>query len=234
MDSTPANPTFRDFYRETFATFGLRLCDEDGFADSDIKLAEQRLEIELPISLKEYYLVAGREKRINQFHDRLLPPEKLFTDSGRLVFMEENQCVVYWGTTADQVVKTDAQVFHGLNCHDSGIEWHPEHDSCFTFLTVMAVWHASFGGAAANTAVGYVEEQITRETLDGQWQFVGEVNAMRAYTQSGRAVCFLKWEDAFQKKLGLPAWRIFVAGASEDDLEQIRRSLRAEWDEWGA
>jgi len=67
--------------------------------------------------------------------------------------------------------------------------------------------------------------------LDDQWQLVGEVNAMRAYKQLGCAVCFLKWEDFIQRKRNLPAWRIFAAAASEDDLERTKHSLPAQWEE---
>jgi hypothetical protein len=222
---------FTDPYRDVFTTLGIQLRSEDACPTADIEKAERRLAVKLPRSLKEYYLVAGREKRINQFHNRLLPPEKLFLDTGRVVFMEENQWVVYWGIPAAVEMKPDATVFQGVNCRDKGIEWHPEHDSCFTFLTVTAFWHASFGGAAAYTAVGYVDESPTRATLDEQWQLVGELNAMRAYKQPGRAVCFLKWEDLIQKQRKLPAWRVFAVAASQDELSQLQDSLQAQWEE---
>jgi hypothetical protein len=224
---------FTDSYRDTFASVGVQLRSQDGCASGDIEDAERRFGIKIPVSLNEYYLLSGREKRINQFHNRLLPPEKWFVDSSHLVFMEENQWVVYWGISAAQEPKTDAGVFQGVNLRDKGIEWHAEHDSCFTFLNVMAIWHASLGGAVANTAVGYVQEGLARKTLDEGWQFVGEVNAMRAYKQVGRAVCFLKWEDFMQKRRNLPAWRVFAAAASEGDLERIKASLQAQWEEWG-
>jgi hypothetical protein len=224
---------FTDGYQDTFATLGVRLRSEDACSAADIEDAERRLAVSLPRSLKEYYLVAGREKRINQFHNRLLPPEKLWIDSERVVFMEENQWVVYWGVPALRETKSDAAVFQGVNRRDKGIEWHPEADSCPTFLNVMAVWHASFGGAAAHTAVGYVDQSTTRAMLDEQWKLIGEVNAMRAYKQSGRAVCFLKWEDLIQKHRKLPAWRVFAAAANSDELEQLKASVQAQWEEWG-
>jgi len=34
----------------------------------------------------------------------------------------------------------------------------------------MVIWHASGGGAAANTAVGYVQEEPARTILDEGWQ----------------------------------------------------------------
>ena len=225
---------FTEAYHNTFATLGIRLRSEDSCANADIEDAERRLAVVLPESLKEYYRVAGRETRINRLHNRLLLPEKLFIDSGRVVFMEENQRVVYWSVPVGQDVKPDAVVFQGVNYRDKGIEWHPENDSCFTFLKVMAIWHASYGGAAANTAVGYVDEGITRAALDDRWQLVGEVNAMRAYKQPGRAVCFLKWEDFFQRKLNLPSWRLFAAAATLDELERLKDSVQAQWEPWGS
>jgi hypothetical protein len=222
---------FTDSYRDTFATVGIQLRSQDACPSGDVEGAERRLGIKLPVSLREYYLFSGWEKRLNQFHNRLLPPEKWFTDSNYLVFIEENQRVVYWGIPASPEPQPDAPVFQGVNLGNKGIEWHAEHDSCFMFLNVMALWHASFGGAVANTAVGYVQEEMTRRTLDEHWQFVGEVNAMRAYKQIGRAVCFLKWEDSLQKKRQLPAWRVFAAAASEAELEEIIDSLEAQWEQ---
>ena len=224
---------FTDSYHDTFAACGIPLRSEDACGSADIEDAETRLATKLPEALKDYYLIAGRESRINQLHNRLLPLEKLFVDSGRVVFMEENQWVVYWSVPVGQDAKPDAAVFQGVNRRDKGIEWHPEHDSCFTFLSVMAVWHASFGGAAANTAVGYVDEGITRAALDEQWQLVGEVNAMRAYRRAGRVICFLKWEDFFQKQRNLPPWRVFAAAASTEELERLKASLQAQWEQWG-
>jgi hypothetical protein len=98
----------------------------------------------------------------------------------------------------------------------------------------MAIWNASSGGAAANTAVGYVHEETTRRTLDQDWQLIGEVNAMRAYKQEGRAVCFLKWEDSIQKSRNLPPWRVFAAAASQAELKGIKASLEAQWEQTGS
>src|SRR3712207_8166253 len=57
---------FADSYRDTFATLGVQLGSEDACSVAAIEDAERRLGASLPGSLKEYYLVAGREKRINQ------------------------------------------------------------------------------------------------------------------------------------------------------------------------
>jgi hypothetical protein len=78
---------FTDSYRETFANVGFQLRSEDGCASADIERAETRLGLKIPLSLKEYYLLSGGERRVNQSHNRLLPPGKWFTDSNHLVFI---------------------------------------------------------------------------------------------------------------------------------------------------
>jgi hypothetical protein len=157
-------------------------------------------------------------------------PEKLYIDSGRTVFMEENRSAVYWSVPASRDSNNDVIVFQGINRREKSVEWHPENDSCFTFLRVMAIWNASYGGACAHTAMGYVDERAARILLDEQWEFVGEVNEMRAYIQSGRAVCFLKWEDIFQKKLNLSPWRVFAVADSADELKLLQLSMPAKWE----
>ena len=137
---------FTEGYRDTFATVGILLGSQDGCPSADVDNAERRLGIKLPVSLKAYYLLSGREKRLNQFHNRLLPPAMMFADSDYVVFMEENQRVVFWGTLGTREAKDDGPVFQGVNVRDKAIDRHPEHESCFTFLNVMAIWHASFGG----------------------------------------------------------------------------------------
>ncbi len=224
---------FADAYRATFATLGICLGNEDGCSISEIEEAEKHLGVTLPDPLRDYYLVAGRENRINQFHNRLISLEKLWIDAGHVVFMEENQWVVFWGVRAVGATQTDTAVFQGVNGRDKGIEWYPESESCGMFLNVMAIWHGSFGGAAAHTAVGYVDENSTRSLLDEKWKLVGDVNGMRAYIQNGRAVCFLKWEDFMQKHRKLPAWRVFAAAASTNELQQLKESLPAQWENWG-
>ncbi|WP_435016239.1 hypothetical protein TA3x_003803 [Tundrisphaera sp. TA3] len=224
---------FADSYRETFASFGIPLGREDACTEAEIAEAEGRLAMRLPRSLREYHLVAGREQRINQYHNRFLPPEKMFADSGHLVFMEENQRVVYWGIPADREAKPDAAVFQGVNRRGEAIDWYEEHESCASFLNVMAIWNASFGGAAANIAAGQVDEAATRAMLDGHWKFSGEVNAMRAYTQPGRAVCFLRYHVGFPGSRTPPPWWVFAAAASAGELDRLKASLPAQWEPWG-
>jgi hypothetical protein len=191
------------------------------------------LKVKVPASLREFYLIAGREGRINQKYNRLLPPAKWLIDDRRLIFMEENQRTVFWAVAACNRASTDAVVFQGVNHKSEGIEWFVEHERCSEFLNVMAVWNATYGGAAAFCAVGYVDEVKTRETLDANFQFLGEVNEMRAYKNGAGVVSFLKWEDRFQQLRKLPPWRVFIGGADAERRTSVKNSLPAQWEDWG-
>jgi hypothetical protein len=88
---------FEQFYRQRFKEiFGATLQASDGFGEN---LVEEKLsvrELHLPEALFAYYVVAGQHC-VNEEHNRLLPIEEFEWIDDRLIFMEENQCVVFWG-----------------------------------------------------------------------------------------------------------------------------------------
>jgi hypothetical protein len=58
----------RDFAREyvrVYSGIGCELKPRDGCPEAEIADAEVRLGIRIPRSLRDYYLVAGRERRLN-------------------------------------------------------------------------------------------------------------------------------------------------------------------------
>ncbi len=225
--------SFEESYKSIFASAGVRLFEEHRSSSAEIDEAEKRLQLIVPQSLRDFYLVAGRETRINQFYNRLIPPDKWTVDAGRLVFLEENRSIVYWGVPVKRSPEVDAPVFQGVNRGPEGIVWHEEHDHCSEFLKVMAVWHATYGGAAPCCAVGYVDENPCRSQLDETCTFVGEVNQLRAYCHPHGVLSFLKWEDRFQQRLKLKPWRVHAAAATVEYLALIKDSINAQWEDWG-
>jgi hypothetical protein len=72
---------------------GRKLKPTDGLAAGFTMAAERKLSLTIPTALREYYSVAGRLP-LDKEHNRLYRPGKLRVLEGKLVFMEENQCVV--------------------------------------------------------------------------------------------------------------------------------------------
>lgn len=205
-------------YRRAFQTLGRRLEHEDAFSDDEILAAERRLGVRIPKALADFYRAAGRAADYTSVFNSVRVPSALTMQSGKLVFMEENQAVVLWGTDAGDEPSDDPPAYQATN--DEPLVWERVNERCSVFLIVMLHWEASFGGAmpCANTASADEELVGVRER---KWSFVGEVNGMRAYNKPGAAICFLKWEDG---------WRIFAGSTSDAGMSAIATELGIEWD----
>jgi len=176
---------------------------------------EQALAISIPDALQSYFLVAGRETRLNQAHNHLLAPAAWFIDSRHLVFLEENQAVVFWGVPIEpnEEDPSVAQAVNGVR-----IDWNLEHHSCCEFLSVMLHWQAVMG-AFGRTWSAVVGADFLDALAD--WTLVGEVNGMHAFNRGGVALCWLRWDDE---------WRIFAAAADHTQVASLSSSLDVSWD----
>jgi hypothetical protein len=210
---------YQTHYRRAFQTLGRRLKPDDKVPERELHAAEKRLGIQLPKSLADYYRSAGGADDYNLVFERLVPPGELEIEGEKLVFMEEHQAVVLWGTDAGADGSDDPPVNQAT--HAEPLIWERVSDRCSEFLLIMVCWAGAFAGAMpyANTAV--VDEDLV-QILDRDWSFVGEVNGLRAYTRPGMAICFLKWEDC---------WRIFAGASSEAGMHAIAAELRVAWEQ---
>ncbi len=96
-----------------------------------------RLGMVIPVALFDYYSLAGRHS-INENHNRLRPIAELEWMEDKLVFMEENQCVVYWGIRRADLGENDPIVWQGVN--GEPIEWYAENYHLSRFLMAMWKW----------------------------------------------------------------------------------------------
>lgn len=102
------------------------LTPADGYGESDLAEAEDRLGVRLPAATREAYQLFGRRADLVRTQDRLLEPSKLrFDATGEvLTFRVENQYVTEWGIRASDLVVTDPPVIFWLdNLNQSG--WRP-------------------------------------------------------------------------------------------------------------
>jgi hypothetical protein len=211
--SASSNPS--GAYVEAFSSLGVPLQDGDGCSEAEIAAAEARLGVRIPSAIRAYFLLCGRETVLNRAHNRLLLPSDWCLDVDHLVFLTENQNVVVWGTDIGEQTD-DPPILQGVNGNE--IEWHPEHARASEFLIVMLHWQAVMGGLGRTWSAIVDREFPTR--LPG-WRYAGEVNAMRAYSRDGVALCWLEWEDT---------WRIFVASADEVRVEGLAEQFSVAWD----
>src|SRR5215831_2100784 len=126
--------TYEDLYRQTFARLGVHLSSKDGVPPDQVAARERKLGLRLPTALRDYYVVAGRERSLNNAHNRLIPLKDLEVHAGKLVFMEENQWVVVWGVAASSKSGVDPAVYQWPIEDGEPSGWFLEHRKVSAFL----------------------------------------------------------------------------------------------------
>ena len=132
---------------------------EDGISESDILKTEEKLSFKLPTALREYYKTVGNVDELNQSHNFLvelneLPhilfdfrnqPEALFevdenwrSTEDFLIFMTENQSVVYWALKISSINETDPIIWQIVN--NSPPEFYSEEKRFSEFIVEMFDW----------------------------------------------------------------------------------------------
>ncbi len=211
--------SFKQYYRNFFETLGYPLTERSGTRPTAIATAEKRLGIHLPAALRDYYLVAGQERRFNRCHNRLLDPEAWSLNKQRLVFMEENQSVAWWGVSVRNPNSDDPAVHQGMN-YDDSIAWCPEHRKCSVFLAVMLHYHAVDGGFRFCGMADAPEETDYRFEKHG-WTFYGEVKSLQAYSRPHQVVCLLPPGNLpFAER-----WSVMAAAKSKRELAAIAEEI---------
>lgn len=213
-------------YGSLFARLGFPLSKPEGVSATQLDKAESKLGICLPQVLRDYYLIAGKEKTLNHSFNRLCSPSEWEIHSGKLIFMEENQTVVVWGVPVTKQVAQDPLVFQCPLVSGELDKWYSEKTRFSDFIKFMIHLQAAYGGGMPFTASAPAAVDPS-EKLKSAWSFGGEVNGMQAYSRQDRAVCIVRWQDFGANK---KYWRVFGGAKSKDELAEIARELEIDWD----
>jgi hypothetical protein len=172
-------------YRQLLTDITGRVGASDGYSLATVEKAERRLGVTLPQALRDYYLSVGRH-RFNRVHNRLLAPQAVRIARRHLVFMEENQWVVYWGVLS-KTPAANPTVFQTQDLDDEDEDWNAD-ARCSEFLTAMLCWQAVSGGLRY---IGYsdrVDSEAWAQSLK-QWPLAGRAGGLSAFVHPGRVVC---------------------------------------------
>ncbi len=207
---------FAERLKSTFATLAHPLTPEHGEPVASISVAEARLGLKLPAVLRDYYLLAGRFDRFNRAHNELRRPEQWTVEGGKLVFLEENQCVVFWGVDVGTSPEDDPPVYQAQNVRGRPAEWYLEHRRCSEFLIVMLHLQAVWAGYEFVSGVEIQPEALA--TFLKGWTSTGMVNQLSAFNREGAAACVLEDKGSSQ---------LYFGGRTEREFELIRAELEA-------
>jgi hypothetical protein len=139
----------------------------------------------------------------------------------RLIFMEESQCVVWWGVSTRSPKSDDSPVFQGINAEP--ITWYREHQKCSVFLAVTLHYQAVSGGFRFR-GTGRAPRPSDNRLREHNWTYYGEVGSLRAYSRQNQVVCFMRPGD-------LPfmqGWSVLAGGKTKADLKAIEADLDLE------
>jgi hypothetical protein len=206
--------SFTKYYRAIYQTFGYPLTERTALAPGGLAAAQRRLGVRAPAALRDYYLVAGRERRFSASLHRVLPPSQWTLNKQRLIFMEENQAVVFWGVSTRNSAAVDPPVSQGIN--DEPITWAPEHRKCSVFLAVMLHYNAVSGGFPFCGGAD-APEQSDYRFEDRGWTKYGEVNSLLAYSRPGQAVCLMPPGNL----PFLQRWSVLAGAKTKADLRAV-------------
>lgn len=129
---------FKEYYASRFKEiFSSPLQTSDGLGDELVQVKLQQLGLEIPEALAQYYAVAGLHW-INKEHNRLRSLEELEWFDDKLVFMDENQWVVYWAISKADLYTPNPTIWQGAN--SDVIEWEDCGYECTRFIMAMWEW----------------------------------------------------------------------------------------------
>ncbi|MFB7368963.1 SMI1/KNR4 family protein [Streptomyces sp. NPDC056222] len=197
----------------------------DGWAETDLVAAEERLGVRLPTTLREAYLLFGRRRDLTSNHDVLLGPAELHVDDAEeaLVFRHENQGAASWGVLLDSLQDEDPAVFIRPDLADKSAErwegWLERLSLCFVEIVL------SESVQADGELCDYLEpDDDSGELL--------EANAVRlpfpAYP-IGEEEHGSRWflgQDVLLRDDGMA---IMARGRTVEDLDRVRDLIPGDW-----
>ncbi|MGM5631531.1 hypothetical protein O2K51_11575 [Apibacter raozihei] len=154
---------------------GRQILTNEGTKNSEIEKVELKYDLKLPKSLKDLYLFAGKNTLLLEAFNRFALPAQLEISDNKMVFLEENQNICYWGFEIDKNTN-NPKVYQLINEN----EWYEEQVLLNEFLTIMLYYQCAQGGYEYCATSG-----ITFEDLDifvhTEWEDVVRYNGLQIY-----------------------------------------------------
>ncbi len=176
---------FKERYRSAIRSLIGQYYPSDGVSEKNLSAMEMRLQVKIPGALRDYYLVSGGLLELNEAYHRLLHPNRIRVEDGKLIFMEGYQNAVVWGSDClsgeyDPIVyREDRSPAHP--------EWISEEISCSDFLHVMLYWQSVSGGMEFQGSAMLSDENFRKMRRD--WEYVGGIGSLKAYQRYRMALC---------------------------------------------
>ncbi|MFC4478553.1 SMI1/KNR4 family protein [Flavobacterium chungangensis] len=197
-----------------------------GFSENQILDLEKKLEIKLPLKLKEYYLELGKEENLNYSFNRLLKPENEigFSDDNFLVFYEENQNVAFWGIKKEDLSKKNPPVYGNYDTIEKS-DWEIETQTTENFFLFMAVFSGTLGGLQFNgNHFGEIDSEIVK-LVEENYTLVPEISRenQKVYTDDFYFVISLSFDQENN------CTGAFIGSSNQERFDAILDNIDIDW-----
>jgi len=170
---------------------GRTLTGEDGRSLQEIEQMAQTLGCQLPWILKEFYLLVGHNEQFMSAFQSF--PEPYWADN-KLIFLEENQCVCYWGIDKKDIANDDPLVYVCNDIEEASPVWYLEEITLSGFLEVILYYQFAMGGyeyigCAYESEFESTEEYILfLNELTAGWEKVVSHNGLDIYQKDHKLI----------------------------------------------
>ena len=213
------------YFQKIRHLYGIPENENFGLEESEIVALEKRLNIELPVTLRKYYLTLGSHEALNYAYNRLLRREKVWvSQDGYLMFYEENQGVVSWGIKKEDFLHPDPPVYGNYSNDEANPDWHLEFPS-EACLLMLAVYNGVLGGLLFNgNCLDAVKPEVVGYIKDN-WQELEDISnsTQRIYTRDYAEVISLSFDEN-QNCSG-----IFIGTNQRDRFDNMLDHLDVDW-----
>lgn len=207
-------------YLEKIKTlYQLEEFDFQGFSAEEIIQAEQRLNISFPETLKEYYLLLGKNKSLNQVYNRLFSPSEMDFADDFLVFYEEYQQVCYWAIKKEDLQKENPPVYEGYLNENEAFEWYLSHASISLFWLEMAFYNGTLGGGLKYHANIMSAKKIQPQSMEKLVKNYREITALEKEGQRFYTIDYQNIISVCYDACG--ACAVFAGTQDETNFEEI-------------
>ncbi|MDR1284610.1 MAG: SMI1/KNR4 family protein [Campylobacteraceae bacterium] len=202
-----------------------------GYSENEIIEAENNLGIKFPKILREYYLIFGKNKTINESFNRLLNinGEIGFTDdSNYLVFYEENQGAVYWAVDKKDMGNNNPKVYGNYDPNNGSDNWLVDSETMEGFLLSMAYWNGALEGLqyTANYSNDDGIENNIIKNVENYWNEIKGITnqQLRFFTNDDIEIIILTTD------LENNANGIYVGTNDKNKFMRILEKINIKWD----
>ena len=213
------------------AAAGRSLAPDDGYPDSVLEKAQERLGVALPGLLVRLHETVGRRDDLVRVQDRLLAPHELSIDATGTVLQwrVENQGCAWWGIPLDSLGHADPPVLvRAITGSDQEHTWYPYLDRLSLAIEEMLLSESLFAGHDGTWADNMELEEASLRVLEAHFERL-PIPDCPMWTDPSAGVVW-RWfagpSVVLREDAGTWVW---VLAQSEQAVDDVRTLLPGDW-----